>query len=143
MDQGNQRRRDGIILSAIEPATGKMTTVLLSHPRLLSVARRGKGQVMETGFIVPEILQRPTAIFEGLTQEEDEDRRGVGWHCYCGTPSKSYRTDGTVQNPFAGQVFLVFVNQDGIAYNWRWENADPADAKLPGNHSLRFKRRLL
>ena len=143
MDQGNQRRRDGIILSAIEPATGKMTTVLLSHPRLLSVARRGKGQVMETGFIVPEILQRPTAIFEGLTQEEDEDRRGVGWHCYCGTPSKSYRTDGTVQNPFAGQVFLVFVNQDGIAYNWRWENADPADAKLPENHRLRFKRRLL
>ena len=98
---------------------------------------------METGFIVPEILQHPTAIFEGLTKDDDEDRRGVGWRCYCGIPSKSYRTDGVAQNAFPGQIFLVFVNQEAIAYNWRWEKCDQADFRLPENHSQRFKRRLL
>lgn len=143
MNEGTEQRRDGILLDAVDPLTGKQTKVQLSHARLIAIAGRSKGQIMEAGFIVPEILQKPTGIFEGLTQDEDEDRRGVGWRCYCGIPSKSYKTDGTEQNAFPGQVFLVFVNQDGIAYNWRWENCSPADCRLPENHDRRFKRRLL
>jgi hypothetical protein len=29
------------------------------------------------------------------------------------------------------QIFLVFVNDTGIVYNWRWEFADEADPEIP------------
>ncbi len=44
--------------------------------------------------------------------------------------------------PRRGQVFLVFVNEDRVAYNWRWEQADPHKPDLPLGHEKRFKRRL-
>jgi hypothetical protein len=45
--------------------------------------------------------------------------------------------------PWPGQVFLVFVDDDGIIYNWRWEKADSQDLRLPENHGRRFEERLL
>jgi hypothetical protein len=66
---------------------------------------------------VPLILQKPTAIFQGLTRDEDEDRRGYGWRCYCAIPENSYQSDGTAGFPYPGQVYLVFVNDEGVAYN--------------------------
>ena len=90
------------------------------------------------------ILRTPTAIFEGLRTDDDEDQHGTaGWRCYCGVPEFAYHTDGTSRSPYPHQVYLVFVNEDGVAYNWRWENADPDDTRLPENHNSRFKKRLL
>jgi hypothetical protein len=66
----------------------------------MSVARRSRGQIKECAFVVPVILQRPTAIFEGLRMDEDEDTRGVGWRCYCGVPAVAYRADGSEQRPW-------------------------------------------
>lgn len=97
----------------------------------------------ECAIIVPMILQHPTAIFEGLREDEDEDPRGVGWRCYCGIPAISYHSDGTERSPYPGQIYLVFVNDEEVAYNWRWEKADPDDPKLPQNYTQRFKKRLL
>jgi len=98
---------------------------------------------MEAAYIVPHVLQKPVAIFEGLQEDEDEDRRGVGWRCYCGLPLHSYRPDGTEAPPPRDRVYLVFVNQEGIAYNWRWEKHDCVNSKLPINYKIRFKKRLL
>ncbi len=108
-----------------------------------AVAKRSLGHAKECGYIVPMILQKPTAIFEGLRRDEDEDPRGVGWRCYCGIPEHSYRADGTAGRPYPNQVYLVFVNEDGVAYNWRWEKADADDPKLPQDHDTRFKQRVL
>jgi hypothetical protein len=108
-----------------------------------AVARRSLGHASECGYILPAVLQKPNAIFEGLRHDDDEDRRNVGWRCFCGLPENSYRTDGTQAAAYPNQVFLVFVNEDRVAYNWRWEKADPEDPSLPINHEKRFKRRLL
>jgi len=108
-----------------------------------AVGRRSLGHAKECGYIVPAILQEPTAVFEGLTREEDEDHRGVGWRCYCGVPKQSFQADGTSGRPYPGQVYLVFVNADGVAYNWRWEKADRDNPTLPEGYETRFKRRLL
>jgi len=140
-DEGT--RRGAILLDAINPGDGKFCKVQLSHERMQAVARRSLGQAKECGYILPVILQKPTAIFEGLRLDDDEDRRGVGWRCYCGMPTVAYRTDGSERTPWPDQVFLVFVNQENIAYNWRWETADSNDPQLPINHLGRFKRRLL
>jgi hypothetical protein len=93
--------------------------------------------------MVPAILQRPTAIFEGLRRDEDEDRWGYGWRCYCGRPDRAYRADGSAIQPYADQVYLVFVNDERVAYNWRWEKSDPENRSLPVDDETRFKQRLL
>ena len=71
----------------------------------------------ECGIIVPMILEQPTAIFEGLRQDEDEDRHGYGWRCYCGIPEHAYHSDGTERPAYPGQIYLVFVNEERVAYN--------------------------
>ena len=137
-------RREYLTLLAVEPKDGTLTCeVLISFDRLQTVARRGLGHAKECGLIVPEILQKPTAIFEGLRRDEDEDRWGYGWRCYCGVPQHSYRADGTEARPYADQVYLVFVNDERVAYNWRWERADENDRRLPVDYEARFNRRLL
>jgi len=109
MAESEGSRRQFITIEAIQP-DGTMGTVQISFDRMQAVGRRSMGQAKECGYIVPAILQQPTAIFQGLRRDEDEDPRGFGWRCYCGIPAHSYRADGTQGRPYVGQVYLVFVN---------------------------------
>lgn len=144
MSSQGSSRRDYITLLAIEPKDGTLTCeVQISYERMQAVGRRSMGHAKECGLILPMILEKPTAIFEGLRRDEDEDRWGFGWRCYCGQPEKSYRADGSAGPPYHGQVYLVFVNDERVAYNWRWEKADPDNPRLPLGYQDRFKQQLL
>lgn len=143
MPDEQHARRDFVRLEASNPEDGKTCLVQISFERMHIVGRRGLGHAKECGYIVPMILQKPVAVFEGLRCDEDEDRSGYGWRCYCGVPDRGYRADGTERAPYPGQVYLVFVNSEGIAYNWRWEKCDSQDPKLPENYKERFRKRLL
>src|SRR5688572_17879545 len=143
MPDNGHSRREYLSIQAIEPTDGSAVEVLISFERMQAVARRSKGHAKECGYCVPEVLQHPSAVFEGLRRDEDEDQRGVGWRCYCGIPSHSYRQDGSAGRPYPGQIYLVFVNDERVAYNWRWEKADADDRLLPIDHTERFRRRLL
>lgn len=143
MTDEHRTRRRCILLDALDPADGKTCFVQISFERMQAVGRRGLGHAKECGYLVPMILQKPTAVFEGLRRDEDEDRRGYGWRCYCGVPDHSYRVDGTEGPPYPGQVYVVFVNSDGIAYNRRWEKCDSEDPRLPENYRARFRKKLL
>ena len=136
-------RRQFLMIDAIDPNNGRLFTVQMSHDRLVNVAGRGKKNAMEAKFLVPYVLRKPTSIFEGLKEEEDDDPRGVGWRCYCGVPTCSYTQDGNEALPYLGKVYLVFVNHDGIVYNWRWEESDGFNPDLPINYDSRFRERLL
>lgn len=136
-------RRQYVTIRAIDPEDGKTCDVLISYDRMQAVGRRSMGNAKECAYIVPMVLQHPTAIFGGLRRDEDEDRKGYGWRCYCGIPDHGYLVDGTPVRPFPEQVYLVFVNDEKVAYNWRWERADPDDPKLPLDHHVRFRERLL
>jgi hypothetical protein len=142
VEERNQRRKY-ITVEAVNPQDGKNFGVQICYQRIQAVGRRSKGQAMECGRIVPAISQSPKAIFEGLMRDEDEDRKGYGWLCYCGIPEKACHTDGSERRAYPGQVFLVFVNDERVAYNWRWEKADIDNPHLPENHEERFKRRSL
>jgi hypothetical protein len=137
----DESRRTYLKLKARRPEGGECE-VQISYERMQAVGRRSMGQAKEAAYLVPLVLQSPTAVFEGLRRDEDEDRGGYGWRCYCGVPDRAYRIDGTQRPPYPGQVYLVFVNDEGVAYNWRWENADTTDPDLPENHSVRFQHRL-
>lgn len=138
------RKRPGYgSLDAINPYDGTQWEVWISHQRMDVVAKQGMGHAKELAFVVPAVLAKPTAVFEGLTSDKDEDRHGVGWLCYVGTPDRSYRRDGSQAPPWEGEVFLVFVNEERVAYQWGWEECDPADPDLPIDHQARFKQRVL
>lgn len=143
MQEQSPSRRDYLTIAALNPLGEETCEVLVSYARMQAVGRRSMGQAKECGYIVPAILQQPAAIFEGLRRDEDDDRVGAGWRCYCGVPDHGYHSDGTPTRPYPGKVYLVFVNDAGVAYNWRWEMADPHDPMLPANHQTRFKKQLL
>lgn len=132
------------MLQAVDPLTGGQCSIQVSFERMQTVARRSLGHAKECGLIVPYVLQNPTAVWEGLRRDEDEDREGFGWRCYCGVPKAAYAADGSECPPYPRQVYLVFVNDQHIAYNWRWEKCDPEDVRLPMVHNeRRFRRRLI
>ncbi|MGC8561270.1 MAG: hypothetical protein ACP5O1_11400 [Phycisphaerae bacterium] len=143
MGEPEGTRRSNLEIEAVDPRDGSRTTVIISHDRLQAVARCGEAHIHEAANIVPEILLRPQAVFEGLCEDTDEDRRGVGWRCYCGIPSRAFCKDGSERPAYRGQVYLVFVNADRVAYNWRWEKGDENAPNLPIGYETRFKRRLL
>lgn len=139
----SESRREYLTLEAVEPRDGSNCTVQISYDRMQAVGRRSMGHAKECAYIVPMILQKPTAIFEGLRRDEDEDRWDYGWRCYSGLPSQTFAADGAELPPYPGQVYLVFINDERVAYNWRWEKADPDDPRLPDGHEEQFKQRLL
>ena len=145
MAEKKDTRREYLKLEASN-SDGTITEVQISYLRMHTVARRSMGQAKECGLIMPEIIQNPTAMFEGLRWDEDEDpdpHGAAGWRCYCGIPSQAFHADGTSRPAYPGQVYLVFVNDEKVAYNWRWEKADPENQGLPIGHQERFKKPLM
>lgn len=135
-----EKRRDNLCIEAFDPASRQPCLVQFSQRRLMTIAKWGLWAVKEASEIVPTILQNPRVVFEGLRRDEDEDPRGVGWRCYCGKPSKKFIKDGSEANADPNQLFLVFVNDEGVAYNWRWEYADlenPDFRKVSRNDSIK------
>lgn len=103
-------------------------------------AKKGEWAVLEMTKILPEILKSPKAIFEGIRWDEDEDREvdADGWRCYVGIPKLSFDKDGKQGAPWKDEVYLVFVNADGVVYNWRWEDCDSDNTTVPHGYVERF-----
>lgn len=132
-------------VDAVNPNDGSKFTVKISCERMQIVARRGKGHIYEMAYVLPEVLIKPKAIFAGLRRDEDEPKKSnsFGSLCYVGRPSVAYRSNGQRVEPWPGQVYLVFVSDENVAYNWRWEKADSKDLNMPKEFDKRFKRRAL
>lgn len=80
-------------------------------------------------------------MFEGIRWEDDDDGGAVdGWLCYCGKPKLAFASDGSAIDPYEDEIFLVFVNAEGVAYNWRWEKCDEDDPTRPDGYRVRFCR---
>lgn len=145
MGRNNKTKREYLSLDAIDPVDGKKVNVILSYRRLHYLARTGsQGRICEAQYLVPETLLYPMAIFEGLRWDSDENESDKpGGRCYCRIPDYAFRQDGSEKQPEQGEVFLVFVNSDRVAYTWRWEKSDPNDQKAPKEYTDRFRRRVL
>ncbi len=143
-------RRDPLQRLAVNPETGKTDLVVtLDVGRIKNLAKRErKADILRTA-LVDNALTYPTAIFRGIRFEEDEQHScsSPGWLCYCGYPPIDFRFSGEETAPPPRKVFLVFVNEEKIIYNWGWDRAD-SDAwdegkRLPDNYQNRFKDKLI
>jgi hypothetical protein len=145
-DRGEEHsgtRRQALGFLGIDPATGKQRTIQLAYEKIKALKRLGPGKMKDAGYLVPEVLLSPTAIFKGLTLDSDEPQRGAGWFCYAGLPTWCFEHDGRQFPAPKNRVFLVFVNDEWIAYNWYWCAADPDRPELPKAHAERFRERVL
>lgn len=124
---------------------GKPLTVRITRQTLLRRARLGEWMLNELEVTVSEVLERPDAIFEGIRQEEDENKgpNGAGWWCYAGIPSTRYVDYlSGARKPTADEVYLVFVTDENVAYNLRWESVGSNLDWLGEEHPDRFRRRI-
>ena len=132
-------RRNALTFTARDPDGGTYE-VYIRESRLLALAKVGRWILLEARDLVPMTLRTPTVIFEGIRWEKDEDKDRPGWRCYCAKPAFMYDRSGERSISDPHRVFLVFVDADGVAYNWRWERADELDPETPqGNERFADK----
>lgn len=132
-------RRGYAKIEGVNPQDGAPWDIRIAHQRMDTVARRGLGPAKELAHLVPWVLKHPTAIYQGIRDEGESE-----WLCYCAVPPHAFRwRSGEKAPPYPGQVYLVFVNADRVAYNNRWDECDPRDPKQPIDYEERFTRRVL
>jgi hypothetical protein len=96
--------------------------------------------------MIPEAVQAPTAIFEGLNRDGLEE--GV---CYATVPSgrrirEGGERAGTIDGPsLPKRVFLVFAAERDwgfVVLDWEWREADSDDPGCPKDWDKDFGRRI-
>ena len=138
METGDSKFRRGLHpVPALRLDGTGVTEYYITDERIKLVALRGMGHAKDLAYSVREVLADPTGIFRGMREEGERS-----WLCYVGKPRHSYTTDGNTCPPRKGRVLLVYVNDEGTVYNWRWETATDDDEGLPENHETRFDERL-
>lgn len=143
-DQPKEKVRRGYSsLDAVDPRDGKQWHVLLADSKMDWVAQQGEGRTRELAHTVRWSLMNPRAIFRGVrddTHGMDEDE----WLAYVATPPKAYdHKTGREVPPWPNEVFLVFVSEERVIYNWYWSECDRYDSHLPEDYESRFDERLL
>ncbi len=121
--------------ASTKSAWPRMTEYYISDEKIRNIALRGMGHAKDLAFCVREVLADPTAIFRGVREEGE-----CKWLCYAGKPRHSYTKEGNTCPPRKDRVFLVFVNDEGIIYHWRWDSSSSDDDALPENYDTRFTK---
>lgn len=128
-------------VDAICPFDGGKWNVLVSPQRIAFINKIGGAFRYESRLIVPAVLKKPAAIFEGVRRDEDENKGSdvLGWLAYLGYCECGYGDDGAATEP-PGDPYLVFVDEERVAYNWRF---DEDDLLTPDVFEHRFRKKLL
>ncbi len=123
--------------------------ILISDVSIHQARYRGMELASELAFLVPEVLENPTAIFMGIRWDADENIAAdvPSWLCYVGLPSCSFNASGKQLDPYNDMVYLVFVNAERVVYHYRWDKCCPDNPRLPLGHDdpekPRFRERVL
>ena len=144
--QHRTARRGYEYFDALDPGGSEPVRVGISPQRQGSTAKRGKGPIREMAETVPACLKCPERIYEGIRRDDDEDRGDCdGWRCYVFRPDHAWKNGRNPGDPpvrmdegWPDEVFLVFVNDECVAYTWRWEGCDPDDVTRPEGWRDRF-----
>ena len=138
-----KQRRGYSSLDAIDPNDGGMWQVLLKDGKMDYVASQGHGAAMELADTVRWTLLHPRALFRGV-RELDRDVAEDKWLCYVAVPGHAYdHKTGRKRAAWPGEVFMVFVTEERIIYNWYWYESDRNESHLPDDYENRFLERVL
>ena len=89
----------------------------LDSKKVEFVKRVSTGAVHELSKNVPFVMREINAlVFQGI--RTDGHQEGL---CYMGWPHRRFGTEGNELVVKDEDCFLVFINEERIIYNWRWE----------------------
>jgi hypothetical protein len=107
------------------------------------VAAQGHGTAMELADTVRWALLHPRAIFRGI-RDLDRDVSEDNWLCYVAVPGHAYdRKTGKRRPAWPNEVFMVFVTDERVIYNWYWTECDGQQSHLPADYETRFLEKVL
>lgn len=115
----------------------------IARDRLVRIQRTQPESKYRAVAQIPEVLQAPTAIFQGLQRDEHEDG-----YAYVGRPKeREIKRDsadgGWIKIPTDPRIILVvFVTGNDRRrdiFDWEWRKTDAADPDLPENADLDFE----
>lgn len=109
----------------------------LSQSSLNHLLRYGPSHKFFEALSIPDVLRKPSAIFQGL--ERDNFEAGF---CYTGIPAHRYLDHNITVPPPPGFVFTIFMDKDLVIFDWRWERADSKMARHPLDFKNRFRKKL-
>jgi hypothetical protein len=87
--------------------------------------------------LVRDALKMPVAIFKGLKRVGEEESL-----CFVSNPTARFSNTGTEIPVPPGFVFLVFVNDNRLVTNWRFELASRNNPQYPEQFDDRFNVQL-
>lgn len=138
-----KKRRGYYSVDAVDPHDGKLWELLISEKKAKWTAAQGEGRTKELCHTVRGVLSSPSAIYRGVRFAEldvDDD----SWFCYVGRPRQAYdHKTGKAVPAWENEVFLVFVNEDRVVYNWSWYTSDTDNPALPLGHEARFAEKVI
>ena len=106
-------------------------------------ASRGHGEPWNWLILFDRTLLHPKAIFRGV-RELERDISEDKWLCYVSAPQHAYDyKTGEGRDAWAGEVFLVFVTDERVIFNWYWCEADKYERHLPSDYENRFLEKVL
>lgn len=129
-----------LYLTAVSPNTGTgANQAFISRDMLLNLVENGPEYKLNDAWCIPDVLDYPKVIFEGLNRSEYEDG-----FCFSGLPEKRRTSQDreTVDSP-QFMVFLVFAQyQDDklIVLDWEWRREDRNNPGYPLGWKDAFKR---
>jgi hypothetical protein len=127
-----------------EAARRRVEVRMAADPVLLRLSTEDRGAVAAgmPGYVVhgllycaPEVVQAPTAVFEGL---RGEGRLARG-RAYCGVPRQAYDNDGNPVPRPDKMVYVIYTDAEGYLFDWDWvrEGDKPG---FPCGYEERFRR---
>lgn len=111
-------------LNALDPNSQKTREAFIAKIQIEHLLKWGPATRYYEILSVAEVLEQPTSVHKGLNREGKENAL-----CYVGKPHRF--GDGWNSPGFPGMVFLVFVTDDDVIFEWRWEAEDSQRAGYP------------
>lgn len=105
----------------------------ISTQRILHFRAHGPDHVYFNLKNLPNALQFPLAVFQGLDREGHE--KSV---CYVAKPRSRFVDENTSLTVDSSSVFVVFITSTLEVFDWRFEKADERDDKFPVGYAQRF-----
>lgn len=124
-------------LVALDPESPDRTLELfLLDEDLRDVVDAPAHQLHELQRVVPEVVLRPAAVFEGLRREGS---LSTG-RAYSGRPASAFDNRGQPVPLPEGKCYVVFVTPRGSVYDWDW--VPEGSAGVPKDWEKRFGRQV-
>lgn len=132
-------------IAGMAPKGSGTADFIVAKDELLGDLRETRNRSKQLdGFLVPEVLAAPAAIWVDLKSPGKDD-----WLVYVGVPSGRFLGDTSIEIPCPpGKVFAVYVRglkaRGGqyVVDSWEWVEADPDGRDFPIGHATRYGSQL-